>query len=712
MVMVTVGTVTTTTLVDRTVTLLPNVRSRLVRFRASGLRPLSRHFLFIEGEPVFSYAREETLFVPFSRNLQNQYLNVENTSHPIETTNLVSDASGQIIGSMLMPNNDSLRFAAGEIEVKLLDISVDDDAEATSSARTTYFSQGTLTRQEWLRTVITTVREQDRREPETQADRDQRDPLAQSFNIQNSVGCFITSIEVYFSTKPTSGADAQIPVKLEVRPLRNGVPSQNEVMPGSFVQLSPSEVSIPSDLNDLTAVRAAPTKFTFDQPIFLEGNTPYAFVLMADTNAYNVYVAETAAFVLGTTERRIRQQPSLGSLFLSQNAQTWTPDQTRDMMFKINRASFVSSGTAIIGNVDVPDTILASNPILTDSGSSTITINHRGHGLGVNDAVYIKGLDSADTVGGISGASILGRRVVTAIDGNGFQVTADSSATSSSFGGGTGLSFTDNIQMDQAQMTIPAFEPSANTRVNLLASFAKGRSIVPQDGDGTSAQNSFAVSANTSFGSLDRIDFIHPQVIASRHLEDSSPTLLGAGTPRRSVQITASMSTTSDFVSPVINAGNCTILSTNNLIDYQDSASGTFPLNVPLSYVDETSSRGGSHLSKHLTNPITLEQPAVGLKIIIAANRPSVAEFDVYYRVVGAGSDTVIDNVAWTITPRETLVQSDENPRVFRDYEYTVGGLGGQLDPFTTFQLKIVMKSSNSSLIPMFKDLRVIALGT
>ena len=53
----------------------------------------------------------------------------------------------------------------------------------------------------------------------------------------------------------------------------------------------------------------------------------------------------------------------------------------------------------------------------------------------------------------------------------------------------------------------------------------------------------------------------------------------------------------------------------------------------------------------------------------------------------------------------------DDNPNAFRDYRYLAGGLQGQLDEFTEFQVKIVMQSTNSSVVPMFKDLRVIALN-
>ena len=671
-----------------TVRIDPRIRSRLVRFKAEALKPSTKHFMFFDGTEISAYAKEEATFTPFSRQGAEQYINNRSTSHPAGTQPLISDANGEITGSFLVPNNNSLRFNRGSREVKLLDISTNDDAKASSSAFATYRGRGTI------RTRII---------PRP------RDPLAQSFIIQNQAGAFLTGVDVYFSTKAT-GVDAGIPVRLEVRPLRNGVPSQSEILDGSEVIVQSSSVNIPSDLDDLTSIKAAATRFTFDAPLYVPGNTPHAFVLIADTIAYNVYVAKAGDLVIGTTDQRIKKQPSLGSLFLSQNAITWTPDQTRDMMFKIHRAKFTTNtGTAILENTDAPHTVLGATPFLTDSGSTTVTINARGHGLGLNDKFTLFGVDSTGDFGGITGTTLQGEHTVTKVDGTGFQFVADSAATASVLVGnadGSAITLTDNIQMD---VMLPAFEtfiPSAEASMTFSGTFAKGRSFA-------SPTNTFAISSAINMNPNEVVEFEDPKVIAHRDLEDSDTNLLNQGTPRRSAKITATLSTTSDFVSPVINMAATSIIGENNLIDNQDSsASASDPLNNPITFVAETDATSGSTLSKHITVPINLEEPAVGLKVIIGANRPNLANFDLYFRTIPAGADTNLDDIAFTLAPAETIVQTDEDPNVFRDYEYTIGGLGGTLTPFTTFQLKIVMRSSNSSKIPTFRDVRAIALGT
>ena len=681
------------------VTIAPFLRSRLVKFKAQALRPNTKHFLFFDGDLISAYAREitESNFVPFSRNTENEFINNRGTAHPLGSADLISDALGNIFGSFLVPNNTDLRFRSGLREVKLLDISTDDNAAANSSAFADFVGEGTTT-------TITNIFQRTtffrRSIP--------RDPLAQSFTVQNSAGAFLTGIDIYFSSR-ASGVDSGVPVRLELRPLRNGVPSQNEIIPGSEVVVPSSQVSLPADSDDLSSIQAAPTRFAFDAPVYVPGNTPHAFVVMADTKEYNVYVAKAGDLIIGTTNQQITEQPSLGSLFLSQNAITWTPDQTRDMMFKIHRASFVPNGTAILGNADMPPTILEPSPVITTLDDSTVTIFAPGHGLGVSDTFTLTDVDSTGSFGGITGTSLQGTRTVTKVDGYNFTFEADSPATASVQIGntdGSRISLSDNAQMDVMLPEFTTFIPAEQAAVTFRGTFAAGRSFA-------SPTNTFAIGGSTPINPFELISFESPRAIAHRALENSEATLLAAGTPRRSAEITATMTTSSNFVSPVLIMDAFGLVAENHLIDNQDSdASAVSPLNNPITWVNETDPRSGSHFSKHIGRPVTLEQPAVGLKVIIGANRPNLANFDLYFRTVEAGSESNIQDQAYIKADQETIVQTDENPNIFRDYEYTIGGLGGDLIPFTTFQLKIVMRSSNSSKVPTFRDIRAIALGT
>ena len=144
-----------------------------------------------------------------------------------------------------------------------------------------------------------------------------------------------------------------------------------------------------------------------------------------------------------------------------------------------------------------------------------------------------------------------------------------------------------------------------------------------------------------------------------------------------------------------------------NSIDKQDETS-TDGYNVPISWVDETDPYNGSSASKHITSVATLAEEAVGIKLFFAAYRPSTGNFKVYYRT--STDDETIRDLPWELVSASTTVPSDES-FVFREYEYLIGGEGGQLPAFTSFQLKIVMESTSTSYIPVLKDLRAIALA-
>jgi hypothetical protein len=197
--------------------------------------------------------------------------------------------------------------------------------------------------------------------------------------------------------------------------------------------------------------------------------------------------------------------------------------------------------------------------------------------------------------------------------------------------------------------------------------------------------------------------FNAPRLLATTANEVSN---LPAGVKSITTQVT--MGTTSSFVSPVVDMQRCSLALISNRIDNQSASTAT-GFNVPLSYVAETDPAAGSHLAKHLTQPVTLAETAVGLKVLLSANRPSVSDFDVYYRTNGDNSELL--TASWILAVKETAIPSDENDTVFRDYSYLVGGQTGTLEAFDQFQVKMVMRSTNSSKVPSFKDLRIIAMS-
>lgn len=222
-----------------------------------------------------------------------------------------------------------------------------------------------------------------------------RDPLAQSFYVRDNSGVFVTSIDVYFETK-----DESLPVTLQIRPMIAGVPS-NVVIPFSEITLSPDEINLSTD-------GSVPTRFTFPSPVYLPGpqqqevrNSPigsqqtseFAIVLFSNSPQYRVFISELGQNDI-ETGIKLSAQPTLGSLFKSQNGSTWTPSQLEDLKYKIYRADFVSEGLVrffnpklSLGNKKV--TVTGSNQFLPLSkriivGLGSTGYNPSGLGIGVS----------------------------------------------------------------------------------------------------------------------------------------------------------------------------------------------------------------------------------------------------------------------------------------------------------------------------------------
>jgi hypothetical protein len=670
---------------------IPFMRSRKIFFKVEGLRPFIRHYMYFGGVEVSDYIRSESEFKRFAvRDDDAGSRFTVATSHPEGASAVTTDALGTMIGSFQIPANAGLKFRTGTTLVQFMDVTGGNRDGATSYSETVFTSTGILeTRQRDILNTRIDIRPSIR----------WYDPLAQSFRVdpaENPNGVHITKVDAFFQTK-----DDAIPVQCQLRVVQNGSPTDRPI-PGGVTFLPPSQVNIPSDLTDMATIAATPTTFTFEEPVFLEANQEYAVVFLADTINYNVYVAKTYEFIIGSTEARVVKQPTMGTLFLSQNGITWTPDQTRDLMFSLYRAEFDASGTAFLRNTEIGLESLVPDPITTDSASSTVRIAHEGHGFIKNDFVTLSGLDSATSYGGLSGASIMGSRQIVNVDHTGYTITADSSATSSLAVGGSNVLASHNVMYDYFVPQVQTLTPDltdivASAKKTTGSSFANGRN--------TAISGAYSKDPAYDFITLNDVNFNEKPYIIATGTNEAVSALSG----NKSLEVRLQLSTNDTKVSPIIDLQRASFGTFENVIDDQDSSSTTLK-NIPLSIIRETQPQFGTSAAKHTTSVIALEEPAVGLKILLSANRPSAAGIDVYFRT--GTSDTILDEVGFTYLPEDGNNPSDEDPGVFRQYEYLAGGVGGFLDTFTQFQVKIVMRSSNSSKPPIIRDLRAIALVT
>jgi len=308
---------------------------------------------------------------------QGQYFGIVKTGYNLKglisgatatvvNTQLVTDNIGTIIGSFFIPNpnvTSNPKFDVGLKTFKLTSIANNNPipGEALSSGEEKFLSTGTV---QTVQEKIVSVRNA-RVETTTTTQTETSgaftglyiDPLAQSFACDDVTGVFLTKVDVYFKTK-----DSQLPVTCQIRTVELGTPTRT-VLPFSEVVLEPDKVNLSND-------GSVATTFTFESPVYLEGRQEYAIVLLSNSTSYTVWISRLGEVDIRTasgpesSQVIVSTQPTLGSLFKSQNASTWTPSQFEDLKFKLYRAEFVTT----------PGTVNFYNPILNEGNAQIPTL--------------------------------------------------------------------------------------------------------------------------------------------------------------------------------------------------------------------------------------------------------------------------------------------------------------------------------------------------
>jgi hypothetical protein len=538
------------------------------------------------------------------------------------------------------------------------------------------------------------------------------DPTAQSFEVLDPNGIYLTRLRLFFADKPSSDDD-QYSVSVAITEAPAGFPDRTRRVPGSFVSLPPGAVKTVAESGaSIGQMVANGTDFVFEEPIFLQGNgANYAIIVRSKSMKYKLYISEVEDFLLGSTERRIAKQPTLGSLFVSQNTDVWEPRGKQDLAYVMYRADFVNQGNVYLHNRKVRPMALINNPIRTVDGDNTVTIYTVGHGLRRGDRTRIFGLNANTRYHGILGSSIMGgdtnnSREVISVDATSIKINADSDATVSGKIGGGGVRLAQHIPYESIVPDIDITQPEA-TNYTLSAKLTRNSSFADSDdNDRMSVDNSFALYKNKTPAPLE-----HDYAVMNNFEEQSEQELIANSNHSLVSQITFKTSDTR--VSPVLDLEATDFKLTSNIIDNTEAAVGDEFLDGEVSkkhyYVSEGVPNEGTVPAKHVTIPINLADTAVGLRVLLSANRPPDTGFRLYWRT--CPKDQSISNFAWTPAVTQNAPPADANKNVFREYSYLIGGQEGHIDPFDKFQLKITFASRNSAKVPVIKALRCIALA-
>ena len=341
------------------VKLVPFMRSTDITFFAKGMKPNTRVYCYFDGVDVTENCRPSILTT--------------------QGTPILVNSGGNCTGIFRIPAN---RFYNGQKTFRLTNDknnSKDEDLVETT-AESIYWAGGIdVVKQSTTLNVVTPsfvstpVPTNDSRTVTTTRQSNPYDPLAQTFTVDED--CFLTAIDVYFQN-----IDVNDKPFIQIKNTENGYPGALVLNETKFTA---AEVKV-------SETALLPTKITFPYPVFVQGNKDYAVVVGGESPDTRVWISKLGGNDVTHPNILIDKQPSLGSLFKSQNNKTWTSSQYEDLKYVLYRAKFKHDTLTIaLKNNYLFDEKIVTNPIETEAGSNKVRIYSDSHGMNISDKLKL-----------------------------------------------------------------------------------------------------------------------------------------------------------------------------------------------------------------------------------------------------------------------------------------------------------------------------------
>ena len=281
--------------------------------------------------------------------------------------------------------------------------------------------------------------------------------------------------------------------------------------------------------------------------------------------------------------------------------------------------------------------------------------------------------------------------------------------STTSFGGDV-ITATENAQYDVSTTNIGMLTPA---RTKIGGGFLATTGTSP-----SGSETSFTKSSTSRIVSLDDNYYWDETKLVASGINETNE-MAGA----KSLSIPLTMSSDIDALSPVLDLQRASMIAVANQVNQIDSSSDVYPTSI---YKSMTQPDGDNHSAIYLTKKIDLENPATSLRVILDAVRSPESSIKILFKTLrvddefdfaemgfkffnddGTVSGSGLSDV--TTRPSESRVE-------YLEHEYTAGvtddGIGSPLEEFISFQIKIVMRTTNQALPPLLRQLRVLALAT
>ena len=159
------------------------------------------------------------------------------------------------------------------------------------------------------------------------------------------------------------------------------------------------------------------------------------------------------------------------------------------------------------------------------------------------------------------------------------------------------------------------------------------------------------------------------------------------------------LSTTNDYLSPVVDLQGSSIITISNRINKETDSEGDLDL------TSELLPAGGKH-SCYITKQVSLENESTSIKVLFDAIRTGNNDIKVFAKVKGDSQPGSFNNMNYIEIPAISYPASDTDTQ-YRAFDFELKNI----IEFQEFSIKIVMIGNDQSNVPKIKNLRAMALA-
>ena len=284
--------------------------------------------------------KPNTILHPFLDSLDiQQYMTVIDGDNLIPSGTLLTDDKGFAEGKISIPSGV---IRSGTRLLRFIDKTMNnlDNAGVTTLAEISFHALGLLNNR--TDTVVSTLPPLIQRQ-EIVEDYNllnatpTRKLLAQSFIVVNKpAGLYLDKIDLFFKSK---GND--LPISFEIRPMQDGLPHNNKVIPYSQVTLNPSQINVSNSAKTATTIK-------FKRPIFLMDGE-YALVIHTNSASYQLYNSVVGETITNSvSDSKVSKQLYVGGMFITGNSGAWEVDSNKMLKFELFKLKFEKEAHAVL----------------------------------------------------------------------------------------------------------------------------------------------------------------------------------------------------------------------------------------------------------------------------------------------------------------------------------------------------------------------------